>query len=74
MCKKAILFLLNNQDLLQEIQLKKQLPIKKIKENTLLPRKILERHRNYIIAAVEILYGEYPKLADYLNFIRKEGD
>ena len=74
LCKKAILFLLNSQELLQELQQKKQLPIKKIIENTLLPRKILERHRNYIIAAVEILSGEYPKLADYLNFIRKEGD
>ena len=45
--------------------------IKKIIENTLLPRKILERHRNYIIAAVEILSGEYPLLAEYLSFIRK---
>ena len=34
-------------------------------------RKILDRHRRYIIAAAEILSGEYPVLAEYLGYIRK---
>jgi RNA polymerase sigma factor len=43
-----------------------------IEKNTNVPRKILERHRKYIIAAIEILSGEYPYLADYLRYIREE--
>jgi RNA polymerase sigma factor len=43
-----------------------------IEKNTHVPRKILERHRKYIIAAIEILSGEYPYLADYLRYIREE--
>jgi len=31
------------------------------------PRKVLERHRKYIIAAVVILTGDYPGLTDYLD-------
>ena len=37
-------------------------------------KKILERHRKYIIAAAEILNGEYPLLAEYMNYIRKALD
>jgi len=47
----------------------KQLPIKIISENAKVPRKILERHRKYIITAAEILSGDYPKLAEYLSHI-----
>ncbi len=51
----------------------KRLPIKIIQKNTNLPRKLLEHHRKYIVAAVIILSGDYPMLADYLSFIRKGG-
>lgn len=73
-CKKAVLYILNNNILISEIYSSKQLPIKTIQKNTNLPRKILERHRKYIIAAIEILSGEYPGLAEYVSFIRKECD
>jgi RNA polymerase sigma factor len=71
-CATAINYLLQNTLLLNELQTTKLLPLKTIEKNTHVPRKILERHRKYIIAAIEILSGEYPYLADYLRYIREE--
>ncbi|MFZ2539715.1 MAG: hypothetical protein WAX04_12585 [Oscillospiraceae bacterium] len=73
-CAKATVYLLKSPLLLSQIHSSKQLPIKIIEKNTKVPRKILERHRKYIIAAVEILSGEYPCLAEYMRFIGKELD
>lgn len=63
--------LLGDPALLALMRKKKQLPIHTIEEIAKVPRKILEHHRKYIIAAAEILSGEYPCLADYLQFIRE---
>lgn len=71
-CAKAINYLLNNPLLIQEMRTTKQLSLKIIEKNTKVPRKILERHRKYIIAATEILSGEYPNIAEYLRYIREE--
>jgi len=71
-CAKAVNYILENQIIIQELRGTRQLPLKIIEKNTKLPRKILERHRKYIIAAVEILSGDYPHLAEYLQYIRKE--
>ena len=71
-CAKAVSYLLNNSVLISELRSSKQLPLKIIEKNVEVPRKILERHRRYIIAVVEILSGEYPYLAEYLSFIREE--
>lgn len=71
-CAKAINYLLNNPLLLSDLYSTKQLPLKTIEINSHVPRKILERHRKYIIAAIEIISGEYPYLAEYLRYIREE--
>ena len=71
-CRLAVLFILENKDLMTEIKATKQLPVKIIQKNTDLPRKLIETHRRYIIAAMEILSGEYPYLAEYVSYIRKE--
>ncbi|NLP34545.1 MAG: RNA polymerase subunit sigma [Clostridiales bacterium] len=71
-CAIAINYILQNPLLINEIQRTKLLPIKIIEKNVQVPRKILERHRKYIIAAIEILSGEYPNLAEYLRYIREE--
>ncbi|MEG2212986.1 MAG: sigma factor [Clostridiales bacterium] len=71
-CTKAIVYLLKNPILLSEMRQTRQLPIKIIAGNTLIPRKILERHRKYIIAVVELFSGEYPGLTAYLHPIREE--
>jgi RNA polymerase sigma factor len=71
-CRQAVIYILDNKALISEIKATKQLPIKIIQTNTNLPRKLIENHRRYIIAAMEILSGEYPYLAEYVSFIRKE--
>lgn len=70
-CKQAVLYILNNEKLISDIKTTKQLPINNIQKNTDLPRKLIETHRRYIIAAMEILSGEYPYLAEYVSYIRK---
>ncbi len=71
-CATAVNYMLSNTLLLNELRSTKQLPLKIIEKGSYVPRKILERHRKYIIAAIEILSGEYPYLADYLRYIREE--
>lgn len=71
-CAKAVTYILKNQILVSNMKVKKLLPIKIIEKNLNVPRKILERHRKYIIAAVEIISGDYPYLAEYIRFIREE--
>ena len=71
-CAEAVNYMLGNELLVKELRATKQLPLKIIEKNTRVPRKILERHRKYIIAAIEILSGEYPYLTDYLRYIREE--
>jgi RNA polymerase sigma factor len=44
--------------------------MKELVSATGISRKILDRHRRYIIAAVEILSGDYPLLAEYMQFIK----
>lgn len=71
-CAKAAAYMIKNPDILREMRNTKLLPIKSIENGTGVPRKILERHRKYIIAAIEILTGDYPFLAEYMQPVREE--
>jgi RNA polymerase sigma factor len=71
-CAKAVNYMLQNPLLINDLRSTKQLSLKLIEKNAQVPRKILERHRKYIIAAIEILSGGYPNLAEYLRYIREE--
>lgn len=73
-CRQCVLYILDNKGIKDEIYDKKQLPIKNIQQNTNLPRKLIERHRIYIIAAIELLSGEYPHLAGYVSYIRRRSE
>ena len=70
-CAKAVAVLISDNSLMGKMRSSRSVPVKEIVEKTGLPRKILERHRKYIIAAAEILNGEYPLLAEYMSYIRK---
>ena len=70
-CRTAVNYLLDNPILIKEMRKYRQLPIRSIETQTGIPRKILERHRKYIIAAVEILHSEYFGIAQYLKCLRK---
>ena len=71
-CARAITYMLKTPILVSNMKVLKLLPIKMIEKNTKIPRKVLERHRKYIIAAIEIISGDYPYLAEYMRFIREE--
>lgn len=73
-CAKAVAFMVKNSILISEMKIKKQLPLNLIEKNTKVPRKLLERHRKYIVAAVEIMTGDYPNLVGYMGYIREELD
>ncbi|MCR5516642.1 MAG: hypothetical protein K6F41_09340 [Lachnospira sp.] len=71
-CAEAIRCILNNKAYLEELEAKKKLPIKALSKEHDLSKKILDRYRKYIIMAVLILSKDYPLLAVYLKFVRKE--
>lgn len=45
---------------------KKSLPLKELEENWLINRKVADRYRKYIIAAVLIYINDFPLLRDYI--------
>ncbi len=71
-CAHAVNFIAQNPVLLNEMRSSGMLPIKIIEKNLKIPRKILERHRKYIIAVLEISEGDYPYLAEYVMPFREE--
>ena len=71
-CGEAIYYLTQNMLLVNDMRRTRTLPLKIIEKNKNLPRKVLERHRKYIIAGAEIISGDYPILSEYLRFAREE--
>ncbi|MFA0815475.1 MAG: sigma factor [Anaerofustis sp.] len=71
-CAKAVALLVREPALMSALRTKRTLPVSAIEKNCKIPRKIMERHRNYIIAAAEILTRDCPCLTEYLPIIRKE--
>lgn len=71
-CGQAVRTLIATAILMAQMRLKRLLPIKELSEASGVIRKILERHRKYIIAAAEILDGDFPILAGYMAFIKKQ--
>lgn len=66
-CLLAVSYLKENPELVEKMRGTKLFPLKIITENTRVPRKILERHRKYIITAAEILCNDFPLLQEYIN-------
>ncbi len=73
-CGKVLRALLADGELLERLRRTKTLPSAALCRAAGVPKKILENHRKYIIAAAEILDGDYPGLAEYLCFVRKGSD
>jgi RNA polymerase sigma factor len=70
--KKAYLeivkFIIENKEISEKIKKKKYIPVAEIQMATNLPRKTIERARNYVIAAVLILTGDYYSLREYIDW------
>ena len=69
-CAEAVRSVLDDDVLYSKMMSLKLLPIAEIEKKTKLPRKIMERHRKYIITAAIILGGDYPLLSEYMENIR----
>ena len=70
-CALAVRTLIEDTALISRMQASKTLPIRELALRSGVSKKLLERHRKYIIAAAEILTGDYPVLGEYLRPIRK---
>ncbi len=70
-CARVVAAILGSADIAGKMRAQKALPIRDILSEVNVPRKLLERHRRYIIAAVEILDGDFPMLQEYMDSIRK---
>ena len=70
-CGVAIRTLIASLVLMAKMRLARLLPIKELSAESGVVRKILERHRKYIIAGAEILDGDFPILAGYLSYVKE---
>ena len=70
-CAIAVLSLIGNPELIDRMRQRRMLPVKELASASGVQRKILDRHRKYIIAAAEILSGDFPIISAYLHFIRQ---
>ena len=70
-CSQAIRTMVASALLMAKMRLKRLLPAKELSEKSGVLRKILDRHRKYIIAGAEILDGDFPILASYLRSVRE---
>lgn len=69
-CSDIINYIAKEKDLIFELKKNNRLPIKRIVEEFDINRKIVERHRQFIIVALIIVTGDYPCLFEYLNLER----
>lgn len=57
--------------LLGEILKNRSLPINKILDRQKVSRKLIDRHRKYLISAALIVSGDYPEIAEYIPFSKE---
>ena len=72
-CAKAVTYIMDDAEMLKDLLTTGRLPGVRIKKEAGISLKVLDRYRRYIIMAVVILNGDYPHLADYLQYIRHSG-
>jgi len=61
-------YIIDRPELVKKIKIKQYLPIAEIEEGTKLPRKTIERSRNYVIAAMVILTGDYYCIREFIDW------
>ena len=65
-CQNVFAYILAHPDMQASILKTGNLPIGRLIEALGISRKLLERHRKYMIAGVVILSGDYPIIASYI--------
>ena len=73
-CAKVVRYMLDQYPpkLLDELKKRKKLPVKVLANATGISKKTIDRYRKYMIMAILILEGDFPHIAEYLKFMRKE--
>ena len=66
-CLAVVRLLSGDETLMQRMRKSGSLPSKELCTRSGASPKLLEKHRRYIIAAAEILFGDYPHLGEYLR-------
>jgi RNA polymerase sigma factor len=61
-------YIIDRPELVKKIKTKKYLPVAEIEEGTKLPRKTIERSRNYVVAAMIILTGDYYCIREFIDW------
>ena len=66
-CIEIVRHIVNNKELLDYVFKKKVLPSKQLTEVLKFSKKILERHRKYLIMGILIINGNYEILSEYFD-------
>ena len=69
-CAKAIRAICENDAIFEKMKQNGRLPAKEVSKASEIPLKLLDKHRKYIIAVVEIIKGDYPSLQAYTAGIK----
>ena len=67
-CALAIAAIFLPPPLLEMIQKKRKLPLSEIEKRSKVKRKLLDRHRKYMVAAALVCGEDYPKLREYFPY------
>ena len=70
-CAKAVNWMLALAERILKMRRRRALPVNDLSRDCALSHKVVDRHRRYIIAATEILDGDFPQLAAYLQYIKR---
>jgi len=65
---EIVKYIIDRPELVKRLKTKKYLPVAEIEEGTKLPRKTIERSRNYVVAAVIILTGDYYCIREFIDW------
>ncbi len=71
-CASVIRAIFLPPPLMALIRSKKMLPVREILDRVRVPRKQIDRHRRYLVAASLILDGDYPGIAEYVSYLRND--
>ncbi len=71
-CFQAIRAILQDRNLSARMRQAKALPMKELEKASGVSRKVLDKHRRYLIAATVILNGDYPLLSEYFRAVKED--
>lgn len=70
-CARAVNWMLSLVQRILKMRQRHSLPVTDIARECDISHKVLDRHRRYIIAATEIMDGDFPQLQEYLQYIKR---